>query len=66
MNRSRLFLAVGGTVGAALLLVGGVALTFGAHRWVSGSLRSRRIVAGAVLLFGLLSVGMRQGMGLHP
>ena len=43
-----------------------VALTFGAHRWVSGSLRSRRIVAGAVLLFGLLSVGMRQGMGLHP
>lgn len=42
-----------------------VTLTLGAHRWATGSLRSRRLLAGAVLLFGLLSVGMRQGMGLH-
>lgn len=42
-----------------------VALTFGARRWAGGGLRSRRVLAGAVLLFGLLSVAMRQGMHLH-
>lgn len=42
-----------------------VALTLGARRWAAGSLLSRRLLAGAVLLFGLLSVGLRQGMLHH-